>query len=232
MRAGRRAATVAPAHCQDSSEFPSLLLRPAALRSRRRALERAGARVREVSNRGRQAGLEASLADLAALKTMHVWVEGGSAGLYVLPEEGSPTACRLRCPQGDGGGGSITPSRIRGAESQPVPWLAVDGLRRPKAPRDYALSETAGEIAMSRHRVKSPRWRPHAVAQRDPLTVAAPGLAPRWRGGSVAVNGACQTVTEPRGHIRFDSVAETLRKTTLASGARAHRSPGTRPETR
>ena len=49
------------------------------------------------------------------------------------------------------------------------------------------------------------------------FTVAAPGLAPQMApGASVAVNGACQTVTEATGAtFGFDSVAETLRKTTL-----------------
>jgi len=51
------------------------------------------------------------------------------------------------------------------------------------------------------------------------FTVEAPRLAPELApGASVAVNGACQTVTEAAGlAFGFDSVAETLRKTNLGS---------------
>jgi riboflavin synthase len=49
------------------------------------------------------------------------------------------------------------------------------------------------------------------------LVVRAPGLAPELRvGDSVAVNGACLTVTEAGGEtIAFDAVRETLDRTTL-----------------
>jgi riboflavin synthase len=49
------------------------------------------------------------------------------------------------------------------------------------------------------------------------LVVRAPGLAPELRvGDSVAVSGACLTVTETSGEtIAFDAVRETLDRTTL-----------------
>jgi riboflavin synthase len=49
------------------------------------------------------------------------------------------------------------------------------------------------------------------------FTVAAPRIAPELEPGvSVAVNGACQTVTDVRGDtFGFDAVGETLRKTNL-----------------
>jgi len=50
------------------------------------------------------------------------------------------------------------------------------------------------------------------------FTVAAPQVAPELEpGASVAVNGACQTVTGTRDReLSFDSVAETLKKTNLS----------------
>ena len=57
------------------------------------------------------------------------------------------------------------------------------------------------------------------------FTVESPRLAAGLEpGASVAVNGACQTVTDTRGAVfSFDSVAETLQRTNLAGLGRGSR---------
>ena len=113
-------------------EFPvTFYCGPAAPPSLRRALERAGARVREVrqSAAGRL-DLRQVLADLAALKTMHVWVEGGSAVFTSFLRQGlADKLVVFVAPRVMGGGGSIDSFADLGVlRASQCPGFAVDGL--------------------------------------------------------------------------------------------------------
>jgi diaminohydroxyphosphoribosylaminopyrimidine deaminase/5-amino-6-(5-phosphoribosylamino)uracil reductase len=92
-------------------EFPvTFYCGQAASQRRRRVLERAGVRVKEVrtSARGRL-DLNEVLADLGALKVMHVWVEGGSAVFTSFLEQGlADKLVVFTAPRVMGDGGSLS----------------------------------------------------------------------------------------------------------------------------